>query len=112
MTNFKAAIIRRSKVSNYLLNPTKSKDKAAFLKMLGYNMKNQGRLQKDIREGLKSNKARVSEPNKFGRIHFQVNMTIGISKKVKVVTGWHLDKGSKEPKFDTLRPYHGTKDDF
>lgn len=54
----------------------------------------------------------VSEANKYGRIHFQVNMEIGISKRVKVVTGWHIDKNSKEPVFDTLRPYRGTKDDY
>lgn len=112
MRNYKRAIIRRRRVSDYLLNPLKSKGKAEFLKSLGYHMRNQDRLQSDIREGLKRNKARYTEPNKFGRVHFQVNMTIGISKRAKVVTGWFMDEGETAPQLATVRPYRGKKDDF
>ena len=112
LRNFRHAVIERSRVSNYLLNPGKSAAKARFLKSLGYNMKNQARLQEDIREGLKSARARYTRPNKFGRIHFQVNMVIGIGKKSKVVTGWFMDRGDKAPKLATVRPHHGKKDDF
>ncbi len=112
LINFKHVIFRRSKISNYLLNPSKAKDKAKFLKSLGYNMKNQARLVKDIRKQLEHARARYSKPNKFGRIHFQVNMEIGINKKAKVVVGFVKDKNDKVPRFATLRPYHGKKDDF
>lgn len=112
LKNYKSAIIRRSRVSNYLLNSSKSKGKAAYLKSLGYNMRNQARLQKDIRDGLKTGRARVSKPNKHGRIHFQVNMTIGVNKKGKVVTGWFMNSGDSAPTLSTVRPHHGKRDDF
>lgn len=112
LRNFQRAIIRRSKISDYLLNPSKSNGKAEFLKSLGYNMKNQARLIKDIREQLKETRARYSEPNKYGRIHFQVNMEIGVNKKAKVVVGFVMDKGDKAPRLATIRPYHGKKDDY
>ena len=112
LRNYQRVKIPRAKISNYLLNPSKAKDKARFLKQLGYNMKNQARLQKDIREGLKNNRARYSEPNRFDRIHFQVNMELGIDKKAKVVVGFVMDKGDKAPRLETIRPYHGKRDDF
>lgn len=110
--NYRRAVIQRSRVSNYLLNPSKSNGKAEFLRSLGYNMRNQAGLQEDLRKGLSENCARVSEPNRFGRVHFQVNMTIGIDRKEKVVTGWFMDKGDSAPRLSTLRPYHGKKDDY
>ena len=112
IVNYNKAIIRRSKISDYLLNPSKSKGRSEFLKLLGYTMKNHDRLKKDLMRGLKENKARVSEPNRFGRIHYQVNMEIGISRKAKVVTFWVKDKGDKAPRFETLRPYKEKKDEF
>ena len=75
-------------------------------------MRSQSRLREDLREGLRSNKARVSEPNRFGRVHFQVNMEIGINRRAKVVTGWFMNKGDKAPQLATVRPYRGKKDDF
>ena len=112
MRNYRRAVIARERVSDYLLNPLKSKGKAAFLKSLGYNMKNQARLQADIRKGLKANKARYTEPNKFGRVHFQVNMVIGLDKQMKVATGWFMNKGDSAPQLASVRPYRGKKDDF
>lgn len=110
--DFSKAIIRRSKLSDYVLNPEKSKGKDKFLKTLGYSMKNHERLKEDLLQGLKDNPVRVSEPNKYGRIHYQVNMEIGISKKAKVATFWSEGKHDKVPKFATLRPYKPKKDDF
>lgn len=112
MRNYRNAVIQRQRVSNYLLNPSKSRGKAELLRSLGYNMRNQARLQDDIRNGLGRNRARVSETNKYGRTYFQVNMTIGISRKEKVVTGWYMGKGDAAPILTTLRPYHGKKDDY
>lgn len=112
LRNYRNAVIERRRVSDYLLNPAKSKGKAEFLRLLGYNMKNQARLQADIRDGLRDSKARYTEANKYGRIHFQVNMKIGLNKKAEVVTGWFMDKGDTAPKLASLRPYRGKKDDF
>ena len=104
IVNRKKVIIRRSRISDYLLNPLKSKGKAEFLRKLGYNMKNQARLQRDLRDGLKANQARVSEPNKYGTVHIQVNMQIGIDRKASVVTGWIIRKGNSVPELSTVRP--------
>lgn len=112
MLNYRHAKIPRSKVSNYLLNPSKSRGKSEWLASLGYNMKNHARLQEDLRRGLSENRALVSEKNKFGRVHFQVNMTIGVTRKEKVVTGWFMNKGDRAPTLNTIRPYHGSKDDY
>lgn len=112
LRNYRRAVIVRSRISDYLLNPLKSKGKSDFLKALGYNMKNQAHLQADIKNGLKSNKARYTEPNKFGRVRFQVNMVIGLNKKARVATGWFMNKGDAAPQLASLRPYRGKKDDF
>lgn len=112
LLRYKEAVIRRDRISNYLLNPSKGSGKAEFLRGLGYNMRNQARLQADIRRGLGENRARRSEPNAYGRVHFQVNMEIGVSKRRKVVTGWFMDKGASVPELATMRPYKGKKDDF
>lgn len=112
LPNIKSVTIRRSKLSDYLLNPKKSKGKAEFLKSLGYSMKNHERLKKDLLQGLKNNRVRVSEPNEYGRIHYQVNMKLGITKKAMVTTFWVKGKRDEAPRFETLRPYKGKKDDF
>ncbi len=112
LRNYRRVKFPRQKLSNYLLNPTKSPAKAKFLKQLGYGMKNHARLVEDIKEGLKFNRARYSAPNKFGRVHFQVNVELGISKKAKVVVAFVMDKGDKAPRLETIRPYHGKRDDF
>lgn len=112
MPNLKHAIIRRSKISDYLLNPKKSKGKQKFFSSLGYNMRNQARMQNDIRDAMKDAKVRISEPNKYGTVHIQANLEIGINKKGKVVSGWIIRKGSKTPELSTVRPYRKGKDDF
>lgn len=112
MPNLNQAMIRRAKISNYLLNPKKSKGKQKFFNSIGYNMKNQARLQKDIREAMKGARVRISEPNRYGRINIQANIEIGITKKSKVVVGWIVRKGSKHPELSTVRPYRGKRDDF
>jgi hypothetical protein len=75
-------------------------------------MKNHAGLQEDLRRGLSENRALVSEANKFGRVHFQVNMTIGVTRKERVVTGWFMNKGDRAPTLNTIRPHHGSKDDY
>lgn len=112
MPNLNRAIIRRAKVSDYLLNPKKSKGKQKFFKSLGYNMKNQARMQSDIRDAMKTAKVRISESNKYGTVHIQANIEIGISKKKKVVAGWIIPKGKKYPELSTVRPHRGKRDDF
>ncbi len=112
MPNLNHAVIRRAKISDYLLNPKKSKGKQKFFASLGYNMRNQARMQKDIRDAMEDTKVRISEPNRYGRINIQANIEIGINKKSKVVAGWIIRKGSKYPELSTVRPYRGKRDDF
>ena len=109
---FRKPYIRRSRVSDYLLNPKKSKGKQQWLASLGYNMRNQSRLQEDLKNGLRTSRARISEENRHGTIHVQVNMPIGINKVEMAVTGWIVRKGSGTIELSTVRPYRGKKDDF
>lgn len=112
MPNLGRAKIKRSRISDYLLNPKKSKGKQEFFKSLGYNMKNQARMQSDIKKAMKNARVRISEPNKHGTVHIQANIEIGISKKGTVVAGWIIRKGEKYPELSTVGPHRGKKDDF
>lgn len=109
---YRSPSIRRSKVSDYLLNPKKSKGRQQWFASLGYNMRNHARLQEDLKGGLRSNRARITEKNSYGTIHVQVNMEIGVNRKELVVTGWIVRDGSTTIELETVRPYHGKKDDF
>lgn len=104
LPNYKRAIIPQRKIGNYLLNPSKSNGKSDFFNSLGYNMKNAERFEKDIRKGLESNKAMSYHKDKFGNTSFDVNMPLGIGKKVMVTTAWRVDKGSTAPRFITAYP--------
>ncbi len=69
-------------------------------------------LRVSVGDDLKVSRARYTEPNRLGRVHFQVNMTIGLDSKAKVVTGWFMNKGDAAPQLATMRPYRGKKDDY
>jgi hypothetical protein len=101
LPNYRRAKIIEAKLKNYLLNPAKSNGKFEFFNALGYNMKNARRLESDIREGLKSNKAVAFATNKYGHSAYQVDMQLGISEKAGVVTAWQIDKGDNIPRFIT-----------
>lgn len=104
LPNYKNAEIPQRKLGNYLLNPTKSKGKSDFFNSIGYNMKNAERLEKDIRKGLENNKALSYNENKFGNRAYEVDMALGINKKVTVKTAWQIDKGENIPKFVSAYP--------
>lgn len=104
LPNYKNAVIPQRKLGNYLLNPTKSKGKSDFFNSIGYNMKNAERLEKDIRKGLENNKALRYNENKFGNRAYEVDMPLGINKKVIVKTAWQVDKGENVPKFVSAYP--------
>ena len=104
LSNYKNAVISQRKIGNYLLNPTKSNGKSSFFNEIGYNMKNAKRLEQDIRKGLENNKAMSYHEDKFGNKSFDVNIPLGIGKKVMVTTAWRIDKGSTAPRFITAYP--------
>jgi len=103
LPNYRNAIIKRNKLKNYLLNPSKS-PKAAFFHRIGYNMKNFRRFEKDIRKGLKDNPAEVVIKNRYGHEvkAYSVKMSLGINKKAVVVTGWEME--NKKPRLITAYP--------
>lgn len=103
LPNHRSAIFPKGKFKNYLLNPSKDSNKSKVFKALGYNMKNANRLEADIRDGLKKNKATMFAPNKFGT-PAQVEMVLGITQKQKMVTAWMFDNGSTIPRFITSYP--------
>ena len=108
LPNHAKAVFPKAKFKNYLLNPTKEPNKSRVFKQLGYTMKNDKRLETDIRKGLKENKATVFNPNKYGT-PVQVEMTLGIDKQRKMVTAWMIDKGTKIPRFVTAYPAEEVK---
>lgn len=104
LPNYRNAVIQREKLKNYLLNPQKSNGKADFFHSLGYTMKNYKTLERDIREGLKSNSATSYGKNKYGNTAYSVNMTLVIDNRRDVVTAWQVDSGKKNPRFITAYP--------
>lgn len=103
LPNHKRAVFPKNKLGNYLLNPTKEPNKSRVFIDIGYNMKNADRLEADIREGLKNNKATLFAPNEYGT-PAQVVMELGITKKQKIRTAWMYEQGSNAPKFITAYP--------
>lgn len=106
LPNYKHAEIARNKLKNYLLNPSKSPDKAKFFRSLGYNMRNFRRFEADIRDGLKTAPAYATVTNKYGHTvtAYSVSMPLGLNKKAIVLTAWQRDEGSSTPRFITAYP--------
>ena len=101
LKNYKNAVIDSNKFGNYILNPDKDPAKARFFKSLGYGMKNDKRLEADIRAKLATNRALAYELNERGDREYQVNMQLGINKKAMVATAWIVRKGEDFPRFVT-----------
>lgn len=100
LRNYKNAVVPRAKLMNYLLNPKKSNGKSVLFNAIGYNMSNHRRLSKDIKAGLKNNIALKFKKNSHGEIEYQVDMVLGITKKVRITTAWAIKKGGS-PRFVT-----------
>jgi len=107
LKGYNKAKITNSKLGNYILNPTKSPGKSKYFFELGYNMKNAKRLQADIKEKLKNNKALHYGKNEFGDDIYQVNMLLGINKKSMTTTIWAIKPGKNYPEFVTA--YHNSR---
>ena len=105
LPNYKNAIIARNKLKNYLLNPKKSDGKNVFFNSIGYNMKKYKWMERDLRSGIANNKP-YEITNRYGNTAraYNVNMPLGVNKKVIVVTGWRYDENSKKPRFITAYP--------
>lgn len=103
LPNYKNAVIPKGKIGNYLVNPSNKNNqgKAKLFNSIGYNMKNKERLEKDLLKGLKNNKATLQKQNKDTKI-YEVDMKLGINKKVQFKTIWQTKK--KETKFVTAVP--------
>lgn len=105
MPRFKHAEISRPKIKDYLASPKNTDGKAAFFKAIGYTTRNADKLVEDIRKGLQSNPASITGSNGYGRVSIQVIMELGITKRAKVLTGWCIEPGEKNPKLITAYPY-------
>ena len=101
LPNYQRAVILNDKVKNYLLHPSKSNGKAAFFKAIGYSTKDAKRFSRDIRRGLKENKALVYFANQHGNVVYNVIMNLGTGAQVPVLTVWQIDKGSNRPRLIT-----------
>ena len=107
MPRFQHAVIPRAKIRDYLVSPKNTEGKAGFFKTIGYTTRNADRLIGDIQKGLRDNKALVTKKNDFGRVSIQVTMTLGITRRIEVVTGWCIDPKQKNPRFLTAYPKKG-----
>lgn len=103
LPNHARAVFPKDKLKNYLLNPSKDANKSRVFSDIGYNMKNADRLEADIRDGLKKNKATLFSPNQYGT-PAEVEMTLGITKQRKMITAWMIDSGTNVPRFITAYP--------
>lgn len=101
LPNYQRAEVLHAKIKNYLLNPDKSNGKHELFKGIGYTMKNSARFERDIRNGLKNNKAKKFLPNAYGHTLYNVTMSLGIGEKADILTVWQIDKGSNTPRFIT-----------
>lgn len=99
LPNYKQARIFKSKLYDYILDPENPKSKP-FLEV-GYDRGHLDLLVRDIRAKLGTNKALQYENDKFGNKIFQVNMSLGIAKKMTFTTGWIVPKGEKKPRLTT-----------
>lgn len=93
--NYKKAVIPKGKTGNYLLNPsnTNNQGKSKLFNSIGYNMKNKSRLEEDLLKGLKDNKAKMQREYNGNKV-YQVDMLLGINKKIKFKTIWQ-EKNNK-----------------
>ena len=99
LPNYSRAVFPRNKFKNYILNPSKDKDKAEFFSSIGYNMKNYERLQQEIQRKLKTNKALQYTTDEKGNTAYQVNMKLGLTDRRMVTTAWIIRKGETVPQF-------------
>lgn len=99
LPNYNNAIIPKGKIGNYLVNPSNKNNqgKAKIFNSIGYNMKNKKTLEKDLLKGLKNNNAKSQGNNRY-----EVDMKLGINKKIDFKTIWQVDK--KQAKFITAVP--------
>ena len=105
MPRFQHAVIPRAKIRDYLVSPKNTDGKAAFFKAIGYTTRNAGRFVNDIRKGIAGNTAVVTRKNGYGRVSIQVIMELGITRRAKVITGWCIEPGEKNPKLVTAYPF-------
>ena len=97
--NAEKATIAESKITNYLLDPTK-KHYAEFA-AVGYSESDPERLKRDLLEGLRNNEAKTFEPNQHGDRAFEVDMMLGVTRKAKFRSAWQIDRGADNPRFVT-----------
>ena len=103
LPNYKNAIIPKDKIGNYLLNPSNKNNqgKAKLFNNIGYNMQNKDRLKEDLLNGIKRNKAKLQRVDN-GKKVYEVNMELGINKKICFTTIWQVN--NKSTRFITAKP--------
>ncbi len=106
LPKYDLANIPDAKISGYALNmehPIGKHKAIAFQSVLGYNIKNQEELIRQIRYGLSRYRASERATTKYGR-PFEVKMLIlgANGRYAPVKTGWQIDNGSDIPKLTTI----------
>ncbi len=97
--NADRAIIADSKITKYLLDPTKAHYRE--FTAVGYSKNNPERLRDDLLEGIKESSALAFDANEHGNRTFNVDMMLGVTRKARFRTAWQIDKEKDFPRFIT-----------
>jgi hypothetical protein len=107
LPNYERAIIPRSKLEDYALNPahTDGRHKARLFKsMLGFEKADWQKLEKVILDELPYHEAVVSRADKWGEFYSVSLPVVGRNGKTAVVqTIWKIETGTDYPSFVTPR---------
>lgn len=109
LPNRESAIIKREKLTNYLLSLTheEGKSKAKFFRRIGYNESNINELEQALLKICKSNTIKEVDTKKSDYV---IKYTIyGLidapnGKQYRVKTIWAIDVGNKIPHLTTAHP--------
>lgn len=105
----KNAIIKRKKITHYLLSLTHpvGKLKAVFFRGVGFNEKNIDRLERNLYEIAQSNDVTKTKPSGNSKgINYEVigSFTAPNGKIYSIRTVWEIKTGTKNPSFITAYP--------
>ena len=97
--NANNATIADSKITKYLLDPTK-KHYQEFV-AVGYSENNPEILKNDLLKAAKESAAMAFEPNTHGNRTFHIDTMLGVTRKARFRTVWQIDTGKDSPRFIT-----------
>jgi len=98
LPDYERAVIPIEKFTQYILDPIRSKGKAiAFERVLGYTIRNAGKLVENIRAQLGEYGATEKGDKGYGMTYEVIMELTGVTgRQAKVLTAWITDKATGE----------------